>query len=90
MNSSPPLTSTPPVAAFPGDGNGATPSSTSGAAPFVRLGLACAVTPLFRLRADVLAGVITQGTSIQLAEHQVASWGQPFVLPAAGVDFGWL
>jgi hypothetical protein len=63
--------------------------TNSTAAPFVRLGLAFAVTPLFRLRADVLTGVITQGTSIQLAEHQVASWGQPFVLPAAGVDFGW-
>ncbi len=63
--------------------------ATSTAARAARLGLALAVTPLFRLRADVLTGVITQGTSIQLATHEVATWGQPFVLPSAGVDFGW-
>ena len=33
MNSSPPLTSTPPLASLVGDGNGATPSSTLGTLP---------------------------------------------------------
>ncbi len=73
--------------ANPGFVAGTASASTAGL--FGRLGLAVAVTPLFRLRADVLAGGIPQGTSIQLAEHQVATWGKPFVLASAGVDFGW-
>ncbi|WP_437485574.1 hypothetical protein WME75_01225 [Sorangium sp. So ce1014] len=58
-------------------------------APFARLGVAFAVTPAFRLRADVLASVIAQGVSIQITEHDTVTWGQPILLTSAGVDFGW-
>ncbi|XXX77547.1 hypothetical protein WMF30_02065 [Sorangium sp. So ce134] len=58
-------------------------------APFVRFGAAFAVTPGFRLRADVLAGMFARGVSIQIAEHDVVTWGQPILLTSAGVDFGW-
>jgi hypothetical protein len=60
------------------------------AAPFARLGLAFALTRVFRLRADVLAGVVAQGVSIQFAQHEIATWGKPLVLASVGVDFGWL
>lgn len=60
------------------------------AAPFARLGLAFALTPSLRLRADVLAGVIVQGVSIQVAQREIATWGKPLVLSSFGVDFGWL
>jgi hypothetical protein len=65
-------------------------SSTGTAAAFARVGLACALTPTLRLRADVLAGLIGQGVLVQLATEQVATWGLPVVLSSAGVDFGWL
>lgn len=58
-------------------------------APFARLGVAFAVTPGFRLRADLLASVIARGVSIQIAEHDTVTWGQPILLTSAGVDFGW-
>ncbi|WP_437756396.1 hypothetical protein [Sorangium sp. So ce1389] len=64
-------------------------SSAMTVAPFTRLGLAFAVTPSFRLRADVLASVIAQGVSIRTAEHDIATWGRPIMLSSAGVDLGW-
>lgn len=60
------------------------------AAPFARLGLAFAPTPKLRLRADVLAGLVAPGVSIQFAQHEIATWGRPLVLTTVGVDFGWL
>ncbi|WP_437734540.1 hypothetical protein [Sorangium sp. So ce1335] len=68
-----------------GDGE----SSAMTVAPFLRLGLAFAVTPRFRLRADVLASAIVEGVSIQSAERDIATWGQPMMLSSAGVDLGW-
>ncbi|WP_129347455.1 hypothetical protein [Sorangium cellulosum] len=64
-------------------------SSAVTASPFVRLGLADAVTPMFRVRADVLTGMIAHGVSIRFAQREAATWGKPFVLSSAGVDFGW-
>ncbi|MDC3961729.1 hypothetical protein [Polyangium jinanense] len=58
-------------------------------APFVRVGLSWVATPMLRVRADILASFIGQGVSVQLAKHEVATWGKPIVLPAVGVDFGW-
>lgn len=63
--------------------------SAAAAAPYARFGLALAVTPTFRVHADVLAGVIGQGVSIVFAGTEVATWGKPFVLPSLGADFGW-
>jgi hypothetical protein len=60
------------------------------AAPFARLGLSFELTRSFRLRADVLAGVVAQGVSIRFAQHEIATWGKPLVLTSVGVDFGWL
>ncbi|WP_437813982.1 hypothetical protein [Sorangium sp. So ce1078] len=54
-------------------------------APFARLGVALAMTPGLRL----LASVIARGVSIQIAEHDIVTWGQPILLTSAGVDFGW-
>ena len=51
--------------------------------PYLRFGMAVAPTPRFRIRADVLASVIVQGTSIQIAEQEVATWGRPVALFAA-------
>src|SRR6185295_8509058 len=59
------------------------------AAPFGRVGLAFAPIPQLRLRADVLVGGIPAGVSIRFAKHEVATWGRPFALASAGVDFGW-
>ncbi|WP_437654403.1 hypothetical protein [Sorangium sp. So ce1182] len=64
-------------------------SSAMTLAPFMRLGLAFAVTPSFRLRADVLASVVAQGVSFQTVEHHIATWGRPIMLSSAGVDLGW-
>lgn len=75
--------------ATPGEGFVAKAASAAAAAPFARAGIAFAVTPMLRLRADVLAGVIVQGVSVQLAKHEVATWGRPLVLPSVGLDFGW-
>jgi hypothetical protein len=66
-----------------GDANAVT------AAPFARAGLAFAPRPQLRLRTDVLVGVIGQGVSLRVAGHEVATWGKPFFLGSAGVDFGW-
>ncbi|WP_437635665.1 hypothetical protein [Sorangium sp. So ce854] len=68
-----------------GDGE----SSAMTVVPFMRLGLAFAVTPRFRLRADVLASAVAEGVSIQIAERDIATWGQPMMLSSAGVDLGW-
>jgi hypothetical protein len=57
-------------------------------APFARVGLACALSRLFRVRADVLVG-IAEELSLRVLGQQVASWGQPFVIASAGADFGW-
>ncbi|MGK3997556.1 hypothetical protein [Sorangium sp. So ce1024] len=70
-----------------GFGNGE--SSAMTVVPFLRLGLAFAVTPRFRLRADILASAIAEGVSIQSAERDIATWGQPMMLSSAGVDLGW-
>jgi hypothetical protein len=59
------------------------------AAPFARAGVAFAVSRLFRLRADLLVGVLAQGVSLRIVNSEVATWGQPFALASAGVDFGW-
>ena len=64
-------------------------SSAVTAALFARLGVAFAPIPSLRLRADVLAGVVPQGVSIQVAGQEIATWGRPLVLPSAGIDFGW-
>ncbi|WP_437672118.1 hypothetical protein [Sorangium sp. So ce131] len=61
-------------------------SSAVTVAPFTRLGLAFAVTPWLRLRADVLAGAIVQGVSVQIEGNEIATWGRPFLLSSAGVD----
>jgi hypothetical protein len=58
------------------------------AAPFLRVGLAFAPTPRFRVRADLLGGVVIEGVSIELATHQAATWGTPLGLLSAGVDVG--
>ncbi|KYF71120.1 hypothetical protein [Sorangium cellulosum] len=63
--------------------------STMTVAPFTRLGLAFAVTPTFRLRADVLASVVVEGVSIQIAGREIATWGRPILLSSAGIDLGW-
>ncbi|WP_434045070.1 MULTISPECIES: hypothetical protein [Sorangium] len=63
--------------------------STMTVAPFTRLGLAFAVTPTFRLRADVLASVVVEGVSIQSAGREIATWGRPILLSSAGIDLGW-
>ena len=68
----------------------ATAPSAVTAAPFARLGLAFALTRSLRLRADVLAGVIGQGVSLQVETNEIATWGNPLVLSSVGVDFGWL
>jgi hypothetical protein len=68
----------------------ATSPSAVTAAPFARLGLAFAPIPTLRLRADVLAGLVARGVSIQFDAHELAAWGQPLVLSTIGVDFGWL
>jgi hypothetical protein len=64
--------------------------SAVAASPFARLGLSVAPTARLRLRADVLAGVVAPGVSIQFARHEIATWGRPLVLSTIGVDFGWL
>jgi hypothetical protein len=64
-------------------------SSAVTAAPFARAGIAFAVTPLFRLRADLLGSVSVQNISVQIAKHEVATWGKPMILSSVGVDFGW-
>jgi hypothetical protein len=58
------------------------------AAPFLRFGVAFAPTPRLRVRADVLASAVVQGTSIQIAAREAATWGRPVGLFSAGVDFG--
>ncbi|APR83492.1 Flagellar hook-length control protein FliK [Minicystis rosea] len=70
-------------------GTAANDASAWTAAPFVRTGLAVALTPMLRARADVLVGVVTQDVSIQLAKEDVATFGRPLVLASVGVDFGW-
>jgi hypothetical protein len=60
------------------------------AAPFLRLGLAFAVSPMLRLRADVLATGAFQGVTVNIAQEEVATFGEPIVVTSAGVDFGWL
>jgi hypothetical protein len=65
------------------------PASAATPAPFVRLGLAFAASPLVRVRVDILGGVVAQGVSVQFSGQSAATWGQPFVLPSVGVDFGW-
>jgi hypothetical protein len=75
-----------------GIGNPGFRSGTSSAvtvAPFARAGIAFAVTPLFRLRADLLGSVSVQNISVQIAKHEVATWGKPMILSSVGVDFGW-
>jgi hypothetical protein len=64
------------------------PSATT-AAPFARVGLTWALTPVFRMRADVLASAVVQGVSIEAAGREIATWGRPIVLSCVGVDFGW-
>lgn len=71
------------------NGTHAHAASAATAAPFARLGLALALTPSFRLRADLLTGVIAQGVSIHFAGVEAARWGRPFALLGAGADFGW-
>jgi hypothetical protein len=70
---------------------GFTQSSATAAtpAPFGRLGLAFALTPLVRLRADVLVNVVAQGVTVQFGSTGVATWGRPIAAPTLGVDFGW-
>jgi hypothetical protein len=65
------------------------PAAAATAAPFIRFGVAFAPTTVLRIRADVLAGVVSQGVTIQFGNQAAATWGQPFVLPSLGVDFGW-
>ncbi|AUX46466.1 hypothetical protein SOCE26_079720 [Sorangium cellulosum] len=64
-------------------------SSAVTVAPFTRLGLAFAVTPWLRLRADVLTGAIVQGVSVQIEGNEIATWGRPFLLSSAGVYIRW-
>jgi hypothetical protein len=64
-------------------------STAATPAPFARLGLAFALSPVVRLRADVLAGVVAQGVTVQFGSAGSATWGRPLVAPTLGVDFGW-
>lgn len=59
------------------------------AAPYLRAGLALAVTPMLRVRADVLFGFVVPGVSVQLAKREVAAFGLPILLSTLGADFGW-
>jgi hypothetical protein len=64
-------------------------SSAVTAAPFARAGLAFAPGSQLRLRTDLLVGVIGQGVSLRVAGEEMATWGKPFFLGSAGIDFGW-
>ncbi len=64
-------------------------SSAVTATPFARFGLAFALTPVLRLRADVIASVIADGVSIRLAERKAATWGKPLMFSSAVFDIGW-
>lgn len=70
---------------------GAAPTTASGtgAAPFVRAGIAFALTSGLRLRADLLAGGLTQAARVRLASGEEGTWGSPFVLPSLGIDARW-
>lgn len=71
------------------DGSKSATDSAAAPAPFTRVGLGWAITPLLRVRADVMGGVIAQGVSLRFAGEEAARWGRPFALIGAGLDFGW-
>jgi hypothetical protein len=67
----------------------ATSVSAVTAAPYARLGVAFAPTPMLRVRSDLLLGAVVQSVVVRFDKVEVARWGQPIVLASAGVDFGW-
>lgn len=73
----------------PEPGFAANEASSVLVAPFARLGLAFALTPRFRLRADFAAGGVTQRVTIRIAGSDAATWGSPFTLSSLGLDYGW-
>jgi hypothetical protein len=77
------------LTATAGPGYRAADASAWTAAPFARVSLAFASTPMLRFRADLLTGIVTQSVAVKLAKQEVATFGRPLVLASAGVDFGW-
>jgi hypothetical protein len=55
---------------------------------FVRAGVGYAPIPRLRFRADLLAAWIGQGVSVRMAGREVATWGQPLVVPSLGAEIG--
>jgi hypothetical protein len=64
-------------------------SSAAVAAPYLRLGAAYGINTMLRFRADVLLGTTARGVSVRFVQQEAATWGQPFLLASAGLDFGW-
>jgi hypothetical protein len=64
-------------------------TSATGTA-FVRAGLGYAPMPRFRFRADVLAAWVGQGVSVRVADREIATWGQPLLVPSLGAEVGFL
>ncbi|HEY4121797.1 MAG TPA: hypothetical protein VGM56_28215 [Byssovorax sp.] len=64
-------------------------SSGAGAAPYLQPGIAFWASRTVRVRADVLVGLLAAGATVTLGSQRAATWGAPFVLPSAGLDFGW-
>lgn len=73
----------------PGAGFESRTASSAAVAPFLRVGLAFALTPRLRLRADGAVGGVAQEVSLRIANQEAATWGSPFAFPSLGIDYGW-
>ncbi len=76
------------AAATASAGYSATEASSSTGAAFLRAGLGVALGSRLRLRADVLAASVGRGVTVRFAGREVATWGEPLVVPSLGAELG--
>jgi hypothetical protein len=63
-----------------------TDTATISGTAFARAGLGFAPLSPLRFRADVLAAWIGQGVSVRIRGRELATWGQPLVVPSLGAE----
>jgi hypothetical protein len=56
------------------------------AAPYLRAGTSVAITPRFRLRADVLGGAALRRPMVRFGDRLAAVWGAPFFAPSVAAE----